>query len=79
LTLGIKGDKIYAGTDNVGGLYEANLNDLITNIQEIKTENEFSIYPIPVQNNLNIKQGQISMSNIRINISDILGQRVFEG
>lgn len=47
-----------------------------TRISEIINENSVSIYPNPVQNNLNINLGLIKNSDVEINIKDVAGKTV---
>ncbi|MEI6090693.1 MAG: T9SS type A sorting domain-containing protein [bacterium] len=73
----IDGDNVFVATGN-NGLLTAKLSDfgIVSVNEKAVPEDDISIYPNPVQNDINISFNEIVSQNSEIRIFDMLGQQV---
>lgn len=71
----IIGDTIFAATET-HSVWKRSLNDLITSTEHIniKSEDQFVIFPNPASNSVNIKLNEVSESNVGLKLYDASGR-----
>jgi photosystem II stability/assembly factor-like uncharacterized protein len=78
-SLATSGNNIFAGVTDEG-VFRANLNsiEIVSEGNDMPLNNEYSFYPNPVQDVLNINVGVQNYEPLQIEIFDILGKKLIE-